>query len=148
MRLILAVVAVLSALTITNATHVSCEAGLSDTNDCQKKYCLCNGMVLTCQAGTTCAKTCVCAKWNFAVWVSPQNQSWLSTTTLILYSEMTSLLVKSGGAKFGDEEKMWRCVESSMGLPYFIGYVIAWRTIDIMFESSHRTKQELAPKLM
>ena len=61
MRFILAIAAVLSALTMTSATHVSCEADLSDTNICEKSYCHCYGMVLTCQAGTTCAQTCVCA---------------------------------------------------------------------------------------
>lgn len=61
MRFILALAAVLSALTMTHATHVSCEAGLSDTNICEKSYCHCNGDVLTCQADTTCAQSCVCA---------------------------------------------------------------------------------------
>ena len=61
MRFILAIAAVLSALTMTNATKVSCEAGLSDTDICEKTYCLCDGEILTCQAGTTCAQTCVCA---------------------------------------------------------------------------------------
>ena len=61
MRFIVAIAAVLSALTMTNATKVSCEAGLSGTNDCESKYCLCNGDILTCQAGTECASFCVCA---------------------------------------------------------------------------------------
>ena len=64
MRFILAIAAVLSALTITTATHVSCQAGLSDTNDCEKHYCHCNGDILTCQAGTTCAGSCECAAWS------------------------------------------------------------------------------------
>ena len=61
MRFILAIAAVLSALTMTSATHVSCEAGLSDTNICESTYCLCDGETLTCQAGTTCTQTCLCA---------------------------------------------------------------------------------------
>ena len=61
MRFIVAIAAVLSALTMTNATKVTCEAGLAGTNDCESKYCLCNGDILTCQVGTECASFCVCA---------------------------------------------------------------------------------------
>ena len=61
MRFILAIAAVLSALTITSATKVVCTEGLSGTNDCEKHYCLCNGNDLTCQDGTECHDFCVCA---------------------------------------------------------------------------------------
>lgn len=62
MRSLIAITAVvLSALTMTSATHVSCQGGLSDTNDCQNRYCKCDNFVLICEAGTTCANTCVCA---------------------------------------------------------------------------------------
>ncbi|KAF9729231.1 hypothetical protein PMIN06_000129 [Paraphaeosphaeria minitans] len=43
------------------ATHVQCEAGLSDTNICEKTYCKCDGGILFCESGTTCLDTCICA---------------------------------------------------------------------------------------
>ncbi|KAL7894111.1 hypothetical protein HDV63DRAFT_389599 [Trichoderma sp. SZMC 28014] len=43
------------------AAHVSCEAGLSDTNICEQQYCACSGDTIFCVAGTTCLSTCVCA---------------------------------------------------------------------------------------
>lgn len=62
MRSFLAVTAVISALlTMTSATHVVCQGGLSDTNICENTYCHCDNYVLTCEAGTTCAATCLCA---------------------------------------------------------------------------------------
>ena len=89
MRFILAIAAVLSALTMTNATHVSCQAGLSDTNICEKTYCLCDGNILTCQAGTTCANTCLCAAWKSQCeFLNRIRVDWVPQRLLILYSDM------------------------------------------------------------
>jgi hypothetical protein len=62
MQFKLAIAALFSTLMWTGyATHVACKAGLSDTNICEGTYCHCDGNILTCEAGTTCDQTCICA---------------------------------------------------------------------------------------
>jgi hypothetical protein len=62
MQFKLAIGALLTTLMWTaSATSVKCQAGLSDTNICESTYCDCDGNKLFCEAGTTCAQTCVCA---------------------------------------------------------------------------------------